>query len=155
MSVSHLGQSPDGHQVVAPTFLFTSDQARLEGYELSCEPDSVSILDIEVTSQMLVQGGQFWVEAGQRGDLAHFGVVDKHDIVGLHTQLGLPDGTPIELVRYVKNYRVPTSTLWREEIIMPTVAPVAAGLFLRCTYEAVAGGSMRHLGTLYRWYIGS
>lgn len=144
----------DGIPITAPTFLFASEQARLEGYELACEPDSIAILDIEVTTQMLVQGGQFWVMGGVRGDKCHFGVVDKHDVVGLHTALGLADGVPVELVRYVGNYRLPTSDLWREEIIMPTVAPVAAGLFLRATYEAAAGGSTRHLGTLYRWYIG-
>jgi hypothetical protein len=145
----------DGTPVVAPTFLFATEQARLEGFALECEPDSVAILDVEVTTQMLVQGGQFWTTSCVYGDKAHFAVVDKNDVLGLHTQLGLPLGTPIELVRYVKNYRFPTADAWREEIIMPTVAPVAPGLFLRTIYEAVAGGSTRRTGTLYRWYIGS
>lgn len=143
-----------GVPITAPTFLEPGGVARLEGFTLDCEPDSVAILDVEVTTQMLVQGGQFWVQECQIGDKAQFAVVDKHDVLGLHTQLGLPDGTPIELVRYVKNYRLPTSDLWREEIVMPTVAPVASGLFLRTIYEAVAGGTTRHLGSLYRWYIG-
>jgi hypothetical protein len=147
-------KNTDGVPITAPTFLFASEQARLEGYSLTCEPASTTILDVEVTSQMLVQGGQFWIMDGVVGDKAQFAVVDKNDVLGLHTQLGLPLGTPIELVRYVKNYAVPTAALWREEIIMPTVAPVAPGLFLRAIYEAVAGGSTRRLGTLYRWYIG-
>lgn len=140
--------------IVAPTFLHASEQARLEGYELTCEPNSTSILDIEVTTQMLVQGGQFWVMNCVLGDKASFSIVDKNDVVGLHTQLGVPLGTPIELVKYVKNYRFPTSDLWREEIIMPTVAPITIGLFLRATYEATNAGTTRTVGTLYRWYIG-
>lgn len=144
-----------GNPVFAPTFLSTSEQARLEGYEISCEPDSTAILDVEVTVQMLVQGGQFWSQDCVRGDKAHFSVVDKNDVLGLHTANGIPFGTPIELVRYVKNYRLPTTTLFQEDIIMPTVAPIAPGLFLRTVYEAVAGGTTRHTGILYRWYIGT
>ena len=140
--------------VVAPTFLHASEQARLEGFALECEPGQTTILDVETTTQLLVQGGQFWAQDCAQGDKAQFAVVDKNDVLGLHTQLGLPLGTPIELVRYVKDYRLPTSSLWREEIIMPTVAPVAAGLFMRTIYEAASGGGTRHLGVLYRWYIG-
>lgn len=145
----------DGVPVYAPSFLHVSAQARLRGYALSCEPDGVAILDVEVTTQLLVQGGQFWVQDCARGDLAHLAVVDKNDVLGLHTANSIPLGTPIELVRYVENYPLPTSVLWSEDIIMPTVAPVAPGLFLRVIYEAVAGGGTRHMGILYRWYIGS
>lgn len=147
-------RNAQGASVVAPTFLFSSEQARLQGYALSCAPDSVAILDVEVTVQMLVQGGQFWIADGQIGDLGQFSVVDKNDVLGLHTANNIALGTPIELVRYVKDYRPPTVTLWKEDIIMPTVAPVAPGLFLRTIYEAVAGGGTRNMGVLFRWYIG-
>lgn len=130
----------DGTPVVAPTFLFATEQARLQGYALECEPGEVSIIDVEVTSQMLVQGGQFWITGGQLGDLAQFSIIDKNNVLGLHVLHGIPAGHPIELVRYVKDYRVPPVTPWREEILMPTVAPVAPGLFLRSQYEAAAGG---------------
>jgi hypothetical protein len=153
--VSNLSQvNAAGEPVFAPTFLHTTEQARLQGYALECAPEATAIYDVEVTTQMLVQGGQFWVQDSQRGDLAHFAVIDKNDVMGLHTAYGLPLGTPIELVRYVKDYRVPTAALWKEDIIMPTVAPVAIGLFLRVQYEAVAGGSNRHMGVLFRWYVG-
>lgn len=144
----------DGTPVMAPTFLYTSEQARLKGESLECAPSSVAIFDVEVVNQLLVQGGQFWVMHAERGDLAHFSIVDKNDVLGLHTANGIPLGTPIELVRYVEDYPLPTSPLWRDEIVMPTVAPVAAGLFIRVTYEAVAGGAARHMGVLFRWYIG-
>ncbi len=153
--VSHLGQTADGVPVMAPTFLHASAQARLEGYALECAPGTTTILDVEATTQILVQGGQFWVQDCARGDKAHFSVVDKNDVMGLHTLYGYPLGTPIELVRYVKDYRLPTTALWKEDIIMPTVAPIATGLFMRTTYEAVAGGTTRYMGVLYRWYIGS
>jgi hypothetical protein len=38
---------------------------------------------------------------------------------------------------------------------MPTVAPVATGLFMRMIYEATNTGAQRDMGVLYRWYIGS
>jgi hypothetical protein len=146
----------DGTPVVAPTFLFATEQARLRGYALECDPGETSILDIEVTTQMLVQGGQFWISGSRtKGDKAHFSIVDKNNVLGLHLQHGIPMGFPIELVRYVKDYHVPAGDqVWREEVIMPTVAPVAQGLFLRCLYEAAAGGGVRDLGVLFRWYIG-
>jgi hypothetical protein len=143
-----------GNPVYAPTFLAASEQARLEGYELIGDPGATTIFDIEVEHQMLVQGGQFWIVGAVAGDTCHFSVVDKNDVLGLHTQLGLPLGTPIELVRYVKNYRLPPTPLYQDSIIMPTVAPVAPGLFLRAQLECVAGGGQRRVGLLYRWYIG-
>ena len=85
--------------------------------------------------------------------------MDKHNTLGLHTLYVIPNGTPIELVRYVQDYPVPPSVAggqpWKEDIIMPTVAPVAPGLFLRMQYEAVAGGDQRAMGVTFRWYIGS
>lgn len=144
-----------GALVVAPTFLFASAQARLQGYALSCAPGATVVLDIEVTTQLLVQGGAFWMVNTVFGDLAHFAVVDKNDVLGLHTANNLPLGTPIELVRYVKDYRPPTVALWDDDIIMPTVAPVAPGLFLRMIYEAVGSGAQRDMSVLYRWYVGS
>ncbi len=145
---------PKGNPVFAPTFLSASEQARLEGYELVGEPGVTTILDVAVASQVLVQGGQFWIAGAVAGDKCHFSVVDKNNVLGLHTLHGLPFGTPIELVRYVKNYRLPPVPLYQDTIVMPTVAPVAPGLFLRCMLEAVAGGGQRRVGMLYRWYVG-
>lgn len=139
--------------VVSPTFLFSSNQARLRGYPLSCDPGAVAILDIEVTAQLLVQGGAFWMANTQFGDRAQFSVVDKNNVLGLHVLHGIPMGYPIELVRYVEDYYPPTAALWDDDIIMPTVAPVAPGLFMRMTYEAINAGARRDMAVLYRWYI--
>lgn len=154
MTVSHLGkQNDDGVEVVAPTFLFTSEQARLKGFLLTAAPGIVTVLDVAVTGQLLVQGGQFWIKSAADGDSADFSVVDKDNVLGLHTQLGLPLGTPIELVKYVDGYQVPGGDMWRDEIIMPTVAPVTQGLYLRATYHSVGATDVK-MGILYRWYEG-
>ena len=142
-----------GVPLVSPTFLFATEQARLKGYRISCAPGEVSILDVEVTSQLLVQGGQFWITGGQLNDRAQFSIVDKNNVLGLHVLHGIPAGHPIELVRYVEDYPVPPAPVWKEDIIMPTVAPVAPGLFLRAQYEAVDGGAQREMGVLFRWYV--
>jgi len=145
-----------GNLIFAPTFLHTSEQARLKGLSMSGTADSVVIADYEVTNEMLVQGGQFWVMGSQDGDTASFAVIDKNDILGLHTQLGHPIGTPIELVKYVDNYPLPPvgNAVFKDEIIMPTVAPVATGLFLRATLTFGSVPGNRRMGILYRWYIG-
>jgi hypothetical protein len=141
-----------GNQIVAPTFLHASERARLRGYTMTCAADEVTILDVEVTTQLLVQGAQFWVQGCERGDLAQFAVVDKNDVLGLHTLYGYPIGTPIELTRYVKDYPLPTLATYEQDLTMPTVAPIASGLFLRCIYEAGAGGSTRYVGVVLKWY---
>lgn len=142
-----------GQQIVAPTFLHVSQKARLQGFPMEIEPDTVGILDIEVTTQLLVQGGQFWVQNSEAGDQVSFSVVDKNNILGLHTLYSLPLGTPLELVRYVKDYQLPTATIWQDNIDMPTVADVAQGLFLRVIYEAIPSGVNRKTGILFRWYV--
>ena len=153
VALEKLGQWDDhGNRVFAPSFLFTKYQAGLEGYALVCDPGATAILDVQVTSQTYVQGGQFWISGGAIGDKCHFAVVDKNNVLGLHTLYGLPLGTPIELVRYVKNYRLPPVPFFQDTIVMPTVAKVVTGLYLRAIMEATAGGAQRHIGITYRWY---
>jgi hypothetical protein len=139
-----------GHPVYSPTFLTTSEHARLKGYRLAAAAGTSTILDVEITNQSLIQGGQFWIRGAADGDEVSFSVVDKNNILGLHTLYGLPVGTPIELVKYVDSYHVPEGD-YNDNIIMPTVAPVASGLFLRTTYTSVGVSDVR-IGILYRWY---
>lgn len=143
-----------GNMIVAPTFLHASEQARLKGVTLTAEADQVAIVDYEVTNELLVQGGQFWVTGAKDGDIASFAIVDKNDVLGLHTQMNIPLGTPIELVKYVDDYPLPAVEIFKDEIIMPTVAPVASGLFIRATLQTSAEVGRRKVGILYRWYVG-
>lgn len=140
----------DGAEVVAPTFLHASEQARLKGYRVVCAPGEVTIFDIEVTSQLLVQGGQFWLRNAADEDYADFSIVDKNDVLGLHTQYGIPLGTPIELRKYVDYFPFPPGD-YQDNIVMPTVAPIIEGLFMRVVYHS-HGVAPVTLGMLYRWY---
>lgn len=144
-----------GNPVVAPTFLFADERARLRGFRMSCPADEIAIIDVEVTTQLLVQGADFWVMGAQVDDKASFAVVDKADVLGLHTAYSIPIGTPIELTRYVADYPLPTSTIYEQDVTMPTVAPIAAGLFLRCIYDATPAGSQREIGVVFKWYEGN
>jgi hypothetical protein len=146
----------NGVPVVSPSFLYSSDQARLAGVQFTAGAGQPTVYDIHVTSQMLVQGGQFWMDGAAAGDYADFSVVDKDNTLGLHTLYGLPLGTPIELVKYVDAYPVPASSaalpVWRDEILMPTVATITAGLYLRCVFHS-HGSTDVAVGLLYRWYV--
>jgi hypothetical protein len=145
----------DGNPVVAPTFLFVSERARLAGNLWTATAGQVAIFDVEVTTQLLVQGGQFWVKGAAEGDYADFSVVDKNDVLGLFATYGLTVGVDvIELAKYVDHYPVPDQAFWKDEIIMPTVAPVKTGLFLRCVYHSQGVADVK-MGLLYRWYEGT
>lgn len=146
----------DGNPVFAPTFLFTSDRARLKGELWEATPGAVTMFDVEVTTQLLVQGGQFWIRDSAAGDYVDFSVVDKNNVLGVFGMYGLTPGQDVlELVKYVDKYRIPATTealpVWRDEIIMPTAAPVRLGLFLRCTYHS-QGSVAPTMAVLYRWY---
>jgi hypothetical protein len=143
----------DGNPVFAPTFMYTTDKARLKGYTFEAPANQSSILDVEVTNVMIyVQGGQFWIMNPNVGDKSQFQIVDKNDVMGLHTQYSLPLGTPIVLYEYVKDDYYPTADLYKDDILMPTLAPVTAGLYLRCVYTAVNTGVTRTMGVRFRWY---
>lgn len=144
----------EGNPVVAPTFMHTTERARLAGFTFVADDAQASVLDIEISSRRLVQGATFWVSDCIAGDRGSLSVVDKNDVLGLHTANGIPLGTPIELVKYAANMPMPTAALHQESAIMDTVSSVPAGLFIRCTYEAVAASApQRVIGITFRWYL--
>jgi len=142
----------DGNPVFAPTFMHATHRARAMGYRFSAPANQSTIHDVEVTTQILIQGGQFWAKGSDGYDYADFSVVDKNDTLGLHTLYSIPLGTPIELIKYVNAYQIPGGEIWHDSIQMPTVAPVRSGLFLRCTYHNVSNVNVE-AGILYRWYV--
>jgi len=144
--------------VVAPTFMHTTERARLAGFRFVANEGDVSILDVEITSIRLVQGATFWIMNPLDGDKGSLSVVDKNDVMGLHTANGIPLGTPIELVRYANSIPLPSVAFHQEGAVMDTVAPIAAGLFIRATYEADAVSpplvpQQRIIGMTFRWYL--
>ena len=103
--------------------------------EWECPPGALSIFDMVVNTVVYVRGGIFWVEGAARGSYAEFSVLDKDDVLGMHTQLGLPLGYPIELGKYAHRFSVPpVLPVWDKDIIMPTAARVLPGLYMRCHF---------------------
>jgi hypothetical protein len=137
--------------VVAPTFFYTTETARLKGYRLTCSPGT-TIHDVEVTTQIYVQGGQFWfLNVDGYADYASFSIVDKNNVLGYHTLLNLPLGTPLEVFKYIDSYQVPQMNFFQDEIILQTVGNTAEGLFLRTTYINTGANDVT-IGLTYRWY---
>ncbi len=150
----------DGNMVVAPTFLHSSNTARLKGYKITAPAGETVIHDVEVTSQLLVQGGQFWIMGSGPDDYVEFVVCDKNGVIpfpsnpaiSLMTALGLTPGVDVlELTKYVDPLHIPEIPFFQDNIIMPTVAPVVNGLFLRTIYHNT-GLQDAKMSLTYRWY---
>jgi len=148
----------DGNVIVAPTFMHSTERARLAGFSFVANDGETSILDVEIATHRLVQGATFWVMNPAVGDKGSLSVVDKNDVVGLHTANGIPLGVPIELTKYATDIPLPAAALHQESAVMDTVAPIPPGLFIRATYEAVAAvppaaPQQRVIGITFRWYL--
>lgn len=123
-----------GNAVVAPTHVHISEAWRMEGVRFTASGHTTTIHDYHITKEILMQGGHWWTLSHGLNDSADFSVIDKDDVLGLHTLYSLPPGYPIELKKFVKDYYVP-SGLTTGLIQAPTVSPVVSGLYVRVAYE--------------------
>ena len=142
----------EGHLIVSPTHMSISENWREDGTDslYECFPSGISIYDREINTEVLIDGADWFIENGHLGDTLSWAIVDKNDILGYHTALGYPIGTPIELIRYVKNRNIQPGKS-SGGVHPPTVAPVVSGLFIRCIYDNV-GEDTTWAGINYDWY---
>lgn len=152
----------DGNLVVAPTFLHSTNAARLHGYRLSIAAGQQAIQDVEVTTQLLVQGGQFWITGAGPDDTAYFSVVDKDGVIpypanpsiSLMQAYGLTPGADVlEITRYISDLPIPEVAYYQDKIVLPTVASVLPGLYLRVSYDNTGTNAVK-MGLTYHWYEG-
>lgn len=123
-----------GSPVVATTYPYVPDAWRMEGIRFTASGQTTTVYDYYITKEILMQGGHWWTLSHGLNDSADFSVVDKDNVLGLHTLYGLPPGYPIELKKFVKNYHIP-SGLTTGIIQAPTVSPVVSGLYVRIAYD--------------------
>lgn len=136
--------------VFAPTYFRIDESWRMEGIRFTASGNSTTMYDFRITKELLMQGGLWWVQTTSNTDSADFSIVDKDNILGLHTLYGLPVGTAIELKKFVKNYSIPPGTN-NGQIQAPTVSPVVSGLYIRTTYDN-NGDDPAEIGVNYIWY---
>jgi len=141
-------RSVDGRPIMSPTFEDTHGLApQWSGNLYTATAGVISIFDEEVTTEKRIRGGWYEVMNGSTpeiGDYCEFAVVDKNDILGFFTPLGLTVGEDVlELRKYVKKDYINPTEKGRQVFVGQSVFTVAAGLFLRSIYVSTGATSVQ------------
>lgn len=134
----------------SPTYFRANESWRMEGIRFEVSGHSTGMYDFQITKELLMQGGLWWVQTTGNSDRASFSIVDKQNTLGLHTAYGLPSGYAIELKKFVKDYSIPPGVN-TGSVAAPTVSPVVSGLYIRTTYDN-NGDDNATIGVNYIWY---
>lgn len=132
--------SPEGTPVTAPTFEDTQGlHPQWCGHKYSAVAGAINIYDEVVTVEKQLRGG--WYELlddnAVVGDFIEFAIIDKDDVLGLFTSLGLTVGEDIlELKKYVSKEYVNPAIKGRQEFMANSTTAIVAGLYLRTIYES-------------------
>lgn len=144
-------RNPEGNLVYAPTFFQAEQSWRSKGVYFTVAGNSEGIYDYEIASELLIQGAEFFVNSDVSGNSADFSIIDKNNILGYHTMMGLPLGTPIELTKFVETNYFPAG-LFVSERKAPTASRVYAGLFVRVKYVNNSANTAQ-VGVNYVWFV--
>lgn len=119
----------------------SSERTRFVGHLYTCAPGT-STHDERLTKPVKLNGGMYWARGASVGDRVTLAVVDVDNVTGR--------GPGTVLSRYVD--RMPVAPWDHErEISSPTAGLLAAGLYLRLTYENL-GAETVDLGVTYKWF---
>jgi hypothetical protein len=133
-------------------YAYVEQKTRFNGFRYIAEPDTITIFDEQITTQVYVQGGRATMDNVVDGDMVEFSIVDVDNVLGLFGMFGLTPGVDVlELDKYVRTVypRTPGDEI---ENRVESAAAVVAGLYFRITYHAVAGGTDRIIKPVYLWY---
>lgn len=135
------------------TYGYFPEEAQFQGFLVQASGlDVDTIVDYKIEREIYVKGGWFWTDQGNIGDYGEFSVVDKDNILGLHTFYGLTPGVDvIELGKYVSSqYLNPNGHDWCA-LEPPNVANVVSGLYMR-TKIHTTGEKPVNMGVTYLWF---
>lgn len=136
--------SADGAPVVAPeAFAYAgTEKTRFVGVQYTFTAGQTASFDLQLTTNVRLQGGYYWVKDPTLNDKVSLSVVDVDDILG--------GGAGAVVSQYVRDMPVAP---WdhQQELESPTAASIPSGLYLRVTYESV-GGTNPIVGVTYRWF---
>lgn len=143
--------TPDGAMVTAATYSQFEEDAAFKGILLPADPGQTSINDLQVTTQIFIEGGYFWSVGGNLGDYCEVSVVDKDDVLGLFEVFGVPPGGVIELDKFVETMYLKPGGMNFSLVQTSDIAPVYVGLYIRTKYENV-GDQEGTVSVLYKWF---
>lgn len=132
--------SQDGGVRFAPTFEDTNDlQPQWEGHLYKATAGATSIYDEVVDVEKRIRGGWYEIFGGAvLGDYVEFSVVDKDDVLGYFTPLGLIVGQDVlELQKYVRKEYVNPGAGGRNNFMANSVWPLIPGLYMRTTFVSI------------------
>jgi hypothetical protein len=137
--------------VTTSAYAFVAEHTSFKGFLYEVEAGSHSIFDVQLTDQIYLQGGSWWIRGATKGDYLEFGVVDKDDVLGAFGPYGLTVGVDVlELGKYVRTfYPSPGDSEDTREVKAP--AHVMAGLYLRLIYHSV-GSTNVDISPTYYWH---
>lgn len=138
------GEGPvddEGIPITTPFFRYESTlDGHFKGYQYTATNNTLSIFDELITTEIKVEAGWFEIldENAQVGDWIDFSVVDKDDVLGMFSALGLTVGNDVlEVGNLVRTeYINPRST---ERCIFRVERPatVLPGLYFRVKYNSL------------------
>lgn len=132
-----------GNPIYAPTYQDNGGLQTVWDSKLyTCSAGFLSIFDEPITTQHLTSGGWYELMADPNspqaivGDYIEFAIVDKDDVLGLFSALGLTVGVDVlELGKFLRTEWVnPWASARRQEFTSNSVFELVPGLYLRTYY---------------------
>lgn len=144
-----------GALVTAATYSQYEEDAAFKGIMLDAPANQTSIHDLEITTQIYIEGGYFWSDGGNKGDYVEVSVVDKDDVLGLFGQFNLTVGVDVlELDKFVETMYLKPGGMEFSLVQTSDIAQVMEGLYIRTKYENV-GANVGMVSVLYKWFEGA
>lgn len=138
------GEGPvddEGIPITTPFFRYESTlDGHFKGYQYTATKNTLSIFDELITTEIKVEAGWFEIldENAQVGDWIDFSVVDKDDVLGMFSALGLTVGNDVlEVGNLVRTEYVNPRSTDRCVFRVERPATVLPGLYFRVKYNSV------------------
>jgi hypothetical protein len=150
-SLSEINRTDEGNFIYSPTYFSAPEAWRSKGIKFTIPGNSVGINDLMISSQLRIQGADFWARSDIDGNEVEFSVIDKDNVLGYHTIYSLPPGHPLELTKFVESNFFP-SGLYCGSKTATQAHPVVQGLYIRIKYTNNSANEAI-MGVNYVWYV--
>lgn len=131
----------NGIAIQSPSFRYEEGlDGYFKGYKYTALPNTLNIFDEVVTTELKVEAGWYEVlDANSNiGDYIDFSVVDKDDVLGLFSGLGLTVGVDVlEVGNLVRTEYINPRNTGRTEFRVQQPATVLPGLYFRIKYNNI------------------
>lgn len=144
--------SAGGALVTSSTYGEFQEDAAFKGILLEADPKKTTIYDLLITKQIFIQGGYFWSNGGNPGDMVEVSVVDKDDVLGLFGLFGLVPGVDVlELDKFVETMYLKPGGMDFSLVETSDIAQLMPGLYVRTKYVSV-DNVKGWVSVLYKWF---